>query len=109
MKRLSIFLYALLLTVFSCEKDENRVVLKSDATPPAISAPAAESELVITESKLGDEIEFTWSDTGYGVNTEVTYTLEIDSKCNSFADPIVIGVTTNTSLPMTMEALNAKL
>jgi starch-binding outer membrane protein SusE/F len=109
MKRLSIFLYVLLLTVFSCEKDETRVVLKSDATPPEISAPSADSELVITEPKLGDEIEFTWTDTDYGVNTEVTYTLELDSKCNSFADPLMIGSTTSTSLPMTMEALNSKL
>ncbi len=109
MKRLSIFLYVLLLTIFSCEKDETRVVLKSDATPPAISAPAADSKLVITQPTLADEVDFTWSDTDYGVNTEVTYTVEIDSKCNSFSNPIVIGATTATSLPITMEALNSKL
>jgi len=109
MKRISIFLYALLLMLISCGKDENRVILKSDATPPKITSPSATAVFVITPTKLDEEVAFTWQDTDYGVNTEVTYTIEVDSKCNSFANPMVIGTTTSSSLPMTMAVLNEKL
>jgi len=108
MKRLIIFIYAL-LALIACEKDETRAVLKTEGTPPAISLPVADTELTITEPSLGEEVEFVWSDTDYGINTEVTYTLEIDSKCNAFEEPVVVGVTTDHTLPMTLEALNAKL
>jgi len=108
MKRLFIFIYAL-LALIACEKDETRAVLKTEGTPPVINIPAADTELIITEPTLGEKVEFVWSDTDYGVNTEVTYTLEIDSKCNAFEEPVVIGVTTASTLPMTMEALNEKL
>ena len=68
----------MLLILASCEKDENRVILKSDATPPKITSPSESAAFVITPTKLDEEVEFTWQSTDYGVNTEVTYTIEVD-------------------------------
>lgn len=108
MKRL--FTYSVLAWfMFSCEKDETRLILKTDISPAAITSSADELNSSINESNLGDEFEISWNETDYGVSTEVTYSVEIDAACNDFGSPVVLGSTTNSSLKLTLDELNAKL
>ncbi len=109
MKQLKIFIYISLFTMVACENDEALVMINSDATPPGISVPASDTDIVITGDNIGSEADFEWTKTGYGVNTEVTYTLEIDAACNAFANPIVVGVTSANTLSLSMADLNSKL
>jgi starch-binding outer membrane protein SusE/F len=109
MKIHSILLLSVLFLTLSCEKDETRALLNSNAAPPILIDPAANTKLAITQNNLNEEVKFSWSTTGYGVGTEVKYSVEIDSKCNSFDKPIVIGVTTANSFSITKDVLNSKL
>jgi hypothetical protein len=109
MKRLSIYLYSALIVLFSCEKDETLLMLKADPTPPKITSLTSGFSKEITLQTLNDKMDFAWNKADYGVNTEVKYTVEIDSKCNSFASPVVIGTTTSNTLSVTLDNLNSKL
>ena len=109
MKKLSLIISVLLLLLVACEKDETMIMLSSYATPPKITSQAAGFTQEITQTNLGSELKFDWSKTGYGVSTEVTYTLQVDSKCNTFAAPVVIGTTTATTFSITLDNLNARL
>lgn len=84
-------------------------MLSADATPPEITGLPAGFTKFITQETLNDKLELHWSKADYGVSTEVKYTVEVDSKCNSFATPVVIGTTTSTSLSVTLDNLNSKL
>jgi hypothetical protein len=109
MKRLSIYFFSILTLLFSCEKDETLFMLKSDPTPPTITSLTSGFSKEITPQNLNDKMDLAWNKADYGVNTEVKYTVEIDSKCNSFASPIVIGTTTSNVLSLTLDNLNSKL
>jgi hypothetical protein len=109
MKRLSLFLYGILILLFSCEKDETLFMLKSDPTPPQITSLTNGFSKTITLQTLNDKMDFTWNKADYGVNTEVKYTVEVDSKCNAFANPVVIGTTTSNTLSISLDNLNSKL
>ncbi len=109
MKKISLYIAVFLTTLLACEKDETMVMLNSDATPPKITSQANGFSQVITKETLGTTLKFDWSQTGYGVSTEVSYTLQADSKCGTFANPVVIGTTTANTLSLTLDNLNEKL
>lgn len=111
MKKISIVLYLVTLILFSCEKDETIVKLNAEGkiTPPVLTSQADGFTKTITDENLNEEIEFAWNQTGYGLNTQVTYTLEVDSECGTFETPVVVASTTNLSVKMTLAALSAKL
>jgi hypothetical protein len=109
MKRQNIYLYILLIILFACEKDETIVKINSDAKPAVITSTATDLSPTINEETLKDEVTINWNETEYGIDTEVNYTIEIDLACNSFANPIVLGSTTNNSLTVSLEMLNNKL
>jgi hypothetical protein len=111
MKKISFLLYLITLFLFSCEKDETLFKLKEEGEviPPGITSQTDGFTKTITSENLTEEIEFEWNQTGYGVNTQVTYTLEVDTECGAFENPVVVASTTNLSAAMTLEALSAKL
>jgi hypothetical protein len=109
MKRITLFIYIALIALLSCEKEEPMIMLTADAKPPEITGLPAGFTKFITQETLNDKLELNWSKADYGVSTEVKYTVEMDSKCNSFATPVVIGTTTSTALSITLDNLNAKL
>lgn len=108
MKRLSI-VYTLLFLLFGCEKEETMVVMKETIAPPQITSPLNSADITITAAELADDIEFTWNETDYGVNTEVNYTLQMVAGCNSFTNPVTIISTTSNSWSMTLGDFNSKL
>lgn len=107
MKR--ILLYLFMFSLLACEKDETKVMLSSDVTPPKINVPADNASIIVTAASLADNMDISWTATGYGVTTEVNYTLEVASGCADFADAIVLASTTDTKVSMSMADFNAKL
>ena len=66
-----------LLTLFACEKEEDRMILEVGA-PPALSTTA--SNLVLTEEEAESEaITISWTEAEFGYPAAVTYTLEVDT------------------------------
>jgi hypothetical protein len=109
MKKLSIFISLLMLIFFACEKDETIVTLKGDGSAAQVTSSAAELGPEINAETLQNNLSIQWHEADYGANTEVKYTIEMDVACNGFANPVVVGTTTNAFFDLTLDALNAKL
>lgn len=108
MKKLSIFILAIgLISLFSCKKDE-KVVLEY-FTPAQILTPTAGTTYVLKEENK-DAILFTctWSAATYNLTSLVkpTYTLQMDTAGNNFADAIVLSSTQDYSFSITVGAMN---
>jgi starch-binding outer membrane protein SusE/F len=93
----------------SCEKDETMMTISGDPAPAVITSHDNGFTKVITEDVLSENITFEWAKADYGVNTQVTYALQIDAEENGFSLPVVLGTTQNTSLTLSLEELNQKL
>src|SRR5882724_10873617 len=106
MKKISIKLFLFIAILSSCKKDDPMLTLKSVATPPTINTPAADFSKIITAGSLNDTFEFGWSNADYGVASQITYKLQLDSKCNSFANPIIIGTSNAPAISLTLGDLN---
>lgn len=101
---LSIFSFILLLA--SCKKDETQVVYTAPAEVPSFTSSI--TSIVLDSTKAATTaVTFTWSKVSYGINADVTYTLEIDTAGGTFASPekVVIGTDTVTAA-LTVVALN---
>jgi starch-binding outer membrane protein SusE/F len=82
--------------LFSCEKDETRVVLKQPVPANELTSLSSDS-IVLTREQASDVFQtFTWSDVNYGINVVKTYKVQIDTAGNNFANPS--DVTTVTQL-----------
>lgn len=84
-------LCTLSLVLFACEKDEERVIVKS-GTAPALTASS--NKLVLEEAKAGNEaVTLNWSASDFSYKAAVNYTLQFDLKGNNFAAPaeMVVG------------------
>jgi starch-binding outer membrane protein SusE/F len=110
MKKLTIFFYLMVMAFFlACEKDETIVVLKKDGKSPEVTMSPSELSPTINGETLQENFTIDWDEADYGTNTEVKYTIEIDAACNLFANPVIVGTTTNNYFDLTLDALNAKL
>jgi hypothetical protein len=108
MKSISILLLAFLV-MMGCEKDETKAVLNPDATAPQITKVEEGYVGVITEETTTDTLVFEWSQADYGVSTEVSYVLELDSAGRNFSAPIVLATTSLDSVGLIVGDINAKL
>ena len=106
----NIFIYILAMFIlFSCEKDETMMKVTPEPVTPVITSHEDGFTEEITKNNLSEEITFTWDKADYGVNTPLTYLIEIDSLGRSFSNPAVVGVTTDSEFTTTLGELNDKL
>jgi len=109
MKKLTILILAIgLFGLFSCKKDETKVVL-TYFNPAQIVTPTADSVYtLIKEKKDSTLFTFTWNAAQYNLTDVVkpTYTLEMDTIGNNFAKPITLSTTQDYSFPIRVGAMN---
>lgn len=112
LKKILFFPGLLALLLFTaCEpKDELTPVLLIGPAP-AISSPAAGTNLVLEEANADNVMpDFTWSAADYGFQAAVNYSLQMAKAGTEFADPILIGTTKTTQISgMTVGEFNAIL
>ncbi|WP_316635192.1 SusE domain-containing protein [uncultured Flavobacterium sp.] len=94
MKNITKLLIALLaLVAISCNVEDVQdrpVIVGVDS--PVLTAPSSGTAYVLSPDKADVQAErFTWKSANYGGDVEVTYTVEIDSKGNSFKTPQELG------------------
>lgn len=83
-------LSALVLLLWGCEKDEEKLMLKI-GQPPVLSATA--DELVLTVDEVdNDAVTLNWDAVDFGYDAAVLYTLEIDTAENNFATPFNVAL-----------------
>ncbi|WP_299991557.1 SusE domain-containing protein [uncultured Pontibacter sp.] len=93
------------LVLFSCEKDEERLVLRPGAVP---TLAATESSVELTaETKGEDAITMNWTAADYGYQAAVTYTLQFIAEGGDFETAREIEATPGTtSRTLTVAELN---
>ncbi|WP_205503922.1 SusE domain-containing protein [Rufibacter psychrotolerans] len=83
-------LFILSLALWSCDKDEDRIIIK-DGVGPVISS--SQTNLVLVETdKDKDAVTFSWERANFGYNAAASYALEFDVEGNNFATPQVVEV-----------------
>ncbi len=115
MKKLSkiFILSALILSaIWSCKKDENRVIFKG-GTAPVLAATVTGSIPLSYANKDNEAIQLSWTNPNYQFNTgisslNVNYTIEIDTIGANFTNPNkqVISIGTDLSKTLTQGQLN---
>ncbi|MCK9423493.1 MAG: SusF/SusE family outer membrane protein [Bacteroidales bacterium] len=109
MKKLSILILAIgLFSLFSCKKDETKVVL-TYFTPAQVLTPSTGSSYILKKvNKDSLLFTYTWSNAKYNLTDVIkpTYTVEMDTAGGTFSKPTVITTTKDLSFSMTVGAMN---
>ncbi|WP_017731725.1 SusE domain-containing protein [Nafulsella turpanensis] len=99
------FLGLFLVTLMACEKEEDRVILQP-GTAPALSVST--NELILTEEEAETEaISFNWTESDFGYDAAIDYTLQIDTAGGNFAEPVEEALDNATDWSYTVAELNA--
>jgi hypothetical protein len=99
----------LLFFLASCEKEEDRIIAKTQGAGAALSASA--NNLVLQKANAANEaVKFTWNKADYGFNAALTNTLQIAAAGSNFANPKEVVFAGNvSSKSFTVLELNALL
>lgn len=91
MKKIIFTLFSLAVLA-SCKKDETRAVYHQPSQLPVLNSSAAAVTLD-SSKKEQTALSFSWSEVSYGINAEITYTLQMDASGGDFskAQEIIIG------------------
>nr|WP_315200169.1 SusE domain-containing protein [uncultured Flavobacterium sp.] len=100
---------ALILGMWSCENEENFLILEPQAGDFTIITPDNGSLIVLNEDTPSNTaLTLTWQSVDYGTPTIVTYTIQLAASNTEFKTPIDIASVTTTHASMTVAELNAK-
>ena len=78
--------------MFSCNKDETKVYLKSNPSSLSLMSPG---DIVLTQADSANNLSFNWTSADFGFPAMINYALQIDKKANGFSNPINIATTTS--------------
>ncbi|OQY00447.1 MAG: hypothetical protein B6I20_08720 [Bacteroidetes bacterium 4572_117] len=94
MKKLSYIILLAIVGVFlySCEKDEVKVVMSSNPTASAIQGPASPAGMAFTKDDIDNSIDFEWSAADFGFQSSITYGVQI-AKTDDFAGAATLFTT----------------
>lgn len=108
---LFILVFATFVGLYSCKKDETRVVLDtSKITAPVLSMAGNGGLVEINPNNIDSSLLFTWTSANYGFNTAINYFLQMDLSGNHFNKPITLGSANNAlSFTVGLSDLNNKL
>ena len=98
----------LALGLWSCDSEDNFMLVAPQEAAFAIITPDAGSSIVINETTVQTNVAvtFSWEAVSYGTPTEVTYTLELAPNGSEFAVPTVVSSASTRNSSITFAALN---
>lgn len=93
-----------MLAIWSCKKDEQRIVIKN-GTAPVLTA--SKTAVVLADTAAADTVvRFSWSASGFGYDAAVSYALQFDKKGNNFTKAKTVDQGASLSAAYTVAALN---
>jgi hypothetical protein len=78
MKKILLYLLAVVFMLTACEKDATMVMIGADPSPASITSHAHGFVKEVTKESLNEVITFKWDPADYGVKTEVVYVLQVE-------------------------------
>lgn len=109
MKKLNLFAAIAMMSMvamIACKEDPEVRLDEEEMVAPEISSPADGLAKVITADNLEENLTIEWSEAEYGVSLAVNYNVQVDVAGNNFAAGTSLGSTSQTSLTVTLAALN---
>lgn len=93
------------LTLMSCEKDEDKLILRA-GTPPALSTSS--TNVVLTEETAeGTALTLNWNEADFGFDAATEYSVQIDTAGDNFVRPYSVSLGNKvTSKTYTGQELN---
>jgi hypothetical protein len=96
------------LTLFACEKDEERAVLRPGGAAPALTTTAPTVALS-KPTKAADALTLSATPSNYGYQAAVTYALEMAPQGSNFAQPVAIELDKTLTKKFTVGEFNGLL
>ncbi len=110
MKKLSILILAIgLFSLFSCKKDETKVVLSYFTQGQILTPASGTAYILVKENKDVLLFTYTWDPAAYNLTSDVvkpTYTLEMDTAGGDFSKAKSLITTQDYSFPITEGSMN---
>lgn len=99
------------LVIFtSCEDDDPKTTIEEkDPVAPVITSPVDGFTSTITAENLSENVTIAWDAADYNLTLAVSYQVQMDMASASFASPVNLGSTSETSLSVSNEDLNAAI
>ncbi len=108
----TLFFTLVVVALFACEKEENKVVLESASSPVLTATPLSNNVLNIAAKDL-PALTFSWTNPNYTFNTgpssqDVTYTLQVDTTGANFSSDKLkeVAYTNDLSISLTVGQFN---
>jgi hypothetical protein len=99
----------LILGMWSCENEENFMILEPQAADFAIVTPDTGATIVLNDATPNNTaITLTWEAVDYGSPTIVSYTVQLAASNTEFKTPVSIATLTTTHATMSVAELNTK-
>jgi hypothetical protein len=100
---------ALILGMWSCENEENFLLLEPQAADFAIITPDTGAKIELNDATPNNTaLTLTWEAVDYGNPTIVSYTVQFAASNTEFAAPVDISTLTTTHATMSVSELNTK-
>jgi hypothetical protein len=109
MKKQLIILFAAVMALAACNKDNMVAVVSSNVTAPKLSAPANNTAYVVTVADSSKVVDIKWSKADYGVNGVLNYVVQIAASGTNFKTPVNLAVTNGSSYSTTQGGLNNRM
>lgn len=109
MRKISIIsiLFFGMIALFSCEKEENKALLKQTVSPNTLNSLSAPSFVLVLEDAANEFQSFTWTAVDFGFDASVVYKVQADLKDSGFSNPVdVVSVTNKTTASITVNDFN---
>jgi len=102
------FLSIFMITISSCDNEDQELLTLSAKGSGEITAPESGFKQVLNpeEDQNNTAFTLTWNPADYGVPTGITYKIEFAKTATEFADPFIVGSTSNTYMSLTVSEFN---
>lgn len=100
---------AILAGLWSCENEENLMILEPQEAAFSIITPEGGSEIILNEATPANTaLTVTWEKVSYGAPTVVTYTVQLAAADTEFAAPVDVTSSTSTYSVIDVAELNTR-
>ncbi len=101
-------LVVIAVSLFSCNKEGEKVIISSNPVPPVILIPANGTDIVMTSAQSQDSMMFIWKSPDYGFKASVLYRVQFDTS-TSFSARKFLNVAYNDTFLVQTAYLNTFL
>ncbi|CAM3341723.1 SusE outer membrane protein domain-containing protein [Flavobacterium longum] len=102
----SVLVLSILAGLASCEEEKDLIIASPQGEFRLLTPTSGETVVLAPETPNNPGVSLSWETMDFGVQTEITYTVEADRSGDNFDTPQVVAQTTNTFASVNSSDLN---